>query len=138
MPRHDGKLTAKQEMFCKEYLIDLNATQAAIRAGYSEKTAKDIACQNLAKLNIQEKISKLKAEREDRVLCDADWVLRNAMEMFHITKQAQDFSSSKGFLEMCGKHVNVSAFKDKKEVEHKGDIGIIQRVIVDSGSSKDT
>ena len=40
------KLTAKQEFFCKEYLIDLNATQAAIRAGYSEKTAKDMACQN--------------------------------------------------------------------------------------------
>ena len=45
-------LTAKQKRFVQEYLIDLNATQAAIRAGYSEHTAKDIGCQNLAKLNI--------------------------------------------------------------------------------------
>lgn len=46
------KLTAKQQRFVDEYLIDLNATQAAIRAGYSEKTAKDIGCENLAKPNI--------------------------------------------------------------------------------------
>jgi phage terminase small subunit len=40
-------LTDKQAAFCREYLIDLNGTQAAIRAGYSEKTAKDIAAENL-------------------------------------------------------------------------------------------
>lgn len=55
------KLTPKEEKFCYEYLIDLNATRAAIRAGYSEKTARTIACQNLAKLHIQEKIKKMKA-----------------------------------------------------------------------------
>lgn len=49
-----GNLTAKQEKFCIEYLKDLNATQAAIRAGYSEKTAAVIGAQNLIKLNIQE------------------------------------------------------------------------------------
>ena len=43
------KLTAKQEKFCNEYLIDLNATQAAIRAGYSHKTANRIAAENLSK-----------------------------------------------------------------------------------------
>ena len=52
------KLTDKQERFISEYLIDLNAKQAAIRAGYSKKTAKDIGCQNLAKLYIQEAIQK--------------------------------------------------------------------------------
>ena len=52
-----AKLTEKQQRFVDEYLIDLNATQAAIRAGYSVKTAKDIGCQNLAKLNIQQAIS---------------------------------------------------------------------------------
>lgn len=51
------KLTAKQEKFCNEYLIDLNATQAAIRAGYSEKTAAIIGFENLRKLNIQKFIS---------------------------------------------------------------------------------
>lgn len=42
-------LTEKQKRFCDEYLVDLNATQAAIRAGYSEKTAKQIAQQNLTR-----------------------------------------------------------------------------------------
>jgi len=52
-------LTDKQEMFCREYLIDLNATQAAIRAGYSVKTANRIAAQNLSKLDIQNRIAEL-------------------------------------------------------------------------------
>ena len=52
------KLTSKQQRFCDEYLVDLNATQAAIRAGYSKKTAKQIAQQNLTKLDIQEYIKK--------------------------------------------------------------------------------
>ncbi len=50
----DKKLTPKQIKFCEEYLIDLNATQAAIRAGYSEKTAGQIAEQNLRKLEIKD------------------------------------------------------------------------------------
>ncbi len=54
------KLTPKQQKFCQEYMIDLNGTQAAIRAGYSEKTANEQACQHLAKLHIQAYISELK------------------------------------------------------------------------------
>lgn len=44
-----GKLTAKQQRFINEYLIDLNATQAAIRAGYSERTAQQMGSENLSK-----------------------------------------------------------------------------------------
>ena len=52
-----AKLTDKQRRFVEEYCSNgFNATQAAISAGYSEKTAKDIACQNLAKLYIQDEI----------------------------------------------------------------------------------
>lgn len=54
-------LSDKQKMFCEEYLIDLNATQAAKRARYSEKTAGRIAGQLLKKLEIQEYISYLKS-----------------------------------------------------------------------------
>ena len=57
------KLTAKQARFVDEYLVDLNATQAAIRAGYSKKTARAIGHENLTKLDIakaiQEKVGKL-------------------------------------------------------------------------------
>lgn len=71
-----GALTAKQQAFVDEYLIDLNATQAAIRAGYSEKTAKDIACENLAKPYIAEAIAEAKAARSERTGITQDSVLR--------------------------------------------------------------
>ncbi len=54
------KLTGKQDLFCREFIIDLNATQAAIRAGYSKKTAKEIGSENLTKPNIQDCISELR------------------------------------------------------------------------------
>ena len=70
-----AKLTEKQQRFVDEYLIDLNATQAAIRAGYSVKTAKDIGCQNLAKLNIQQAIAEQMAERSKRTGVNQDRVV---------------------------------------------------------------
>lgn len=70
-----AKLTEKQQRFVDEYLIDLNATQAAIRAGYSVKTAKDIGCQNLAKLNIQQAISEKMAERSKRTGVNQDRIV---------------------------------------------------------------
>lgn len=69
-------LTEKQKRFCDEYLVDLNATQAAIRAGYSEKTAKQIAQQNLTKLDIQEYIKKRMVEKEDALIAKQDEVLQ--------------------------------------------------------------
>ena len=68
-------MTEKQQRFVDEYLIDLNATQAAIRAGYSVKTAKDIGCQNLAKLNIQQAISEKMAERSKRTGVNQDRIV---------------------------------------------------------------
>lgn len=56
-------LTAKQERFCQEYIIDLNATKAAVRSGYSAKTAKEQGCVNLTKPNIQERIKDLNKSR---------------------------------------------------------------------------
>ena len=71
-----GKLTDKQEMFCKEYLIDLNATQAAIRAGYSKKTANEQAGRLLVNVSVQSKISELKESRSNRIEMSADGVLK--------------------------------------------------------------
>ncbi len=75
------KLNDKQRMFVKEYLVDLNATQAALRAGYSEKTAKDIGCQNLAKLNIATAIQKAMEKRSDRTEITADYVLNRLVQI---------------------------------------------------------
>lgn len=69
-------MTKKQELFVQEYLIDLNATQAAIRAGYSTHTAKEIGCENLAKPNLRACIDKAMAERSKRTGVNADRVIQ--------------------------------------------------------------
>ena len=69
-------MTKKQKRFVEEYLIDLNAAQAAIRAGYSPHTAKDIGCENLAKPNIAAAISQAMAERSRRTGINQDRVLQ--------------------------------------------------------------
>ena len=71
-----AKMTAKQQRFCDEYLIDLNATQAAIRAGYSEKNARNIASENLAKPNIKAYIDERMAEKESELIASQDEVLK--------------------------------------------------------------
>ena len=70
------KLTDKQQRFCEEYLIDLNATQAALRAGYCPRTANPQGSQNLAKLSIRNEIQRLKAERSERTQIEADGVVK--------------------------------------------------------------
>jgi phage terminase small subunit len=82
-----AKLTAKQEQFCKEYLIDLNATQAAIRAGYSEDTAKSIGSENLTKPDISSCIEQLMAERSKRTAITADKVLQELAKMAFFNMQ---------------------------------------------------
>ena len=69
-------LNAKQERFCEEYLVDLNATQAAIRAGYSDKTAKSQGSRLLTKADVSARVGELKAERAKRTEITADRVLR--------------------------------------------------------------
>lgn len=72
----ERKLTPKQERFVAEYLIDLNATQAAIRAGYSAKTADRIGPELLGKTCVAKAIAGAKQARIERTEIDADWVLK--------------------------------------------------------------
>ena len=69
-------MTERQKRFCAEYLVDLNATQAAIRAGYSPESAANIGCENLRKPNIRACIDKSIAEQAKRTGINADRVLR--------------------------------------------------------------
>ena len=71
-----AKMTAKQMRFCDEYLIDLNATQAAIRAGYSKKNATVIGAENLTKPYIREYIDKRMAEKEAALVADQNEVMK--------------------------------------------------------------
>lgn len=68
-------MTKKQKRFCEEYLIDLNATQAAIRAGYSPETAGAIGAENLKKPQIQKAIARAMADRSRRTGVNADRVV---------------------------------------------------------------
>lgn len=69
------KLTAKQKAFVSEYLVDLNATAAAIRAGYSEKSARKVGSDTLAKPHVQAAIEEALAERRERVEVTQDQVV---------------------------------------------------------------
>ena len=75
IPKKDG-LTEKQKRFCDEYIIDLNATQAAIRAGYSEKTAQQMGSENLLKPVIAEAIQEAQNKRAERTEITQDMVLQ--------------------------------------------------------------
>lgn len=72
----EDELTSKQDLFCREYLIDLNATQAAIRAGYSKETAGAIGHENLKKPEIQRRISSYMRDRMKRVEVSQEMVIR--------------------------------------------------------------
>ena len=71
----------KHELFCREYIIDLNGTQAAIRADFSEKTANRIASRLLSRVDIQARIAELRSVRIDEVRIDANYVLKRLIEI---------------------------------------------------------
>ena len=99
------KLTDKQKVFCEQYLADMNATQAAVRAGYSEKTARQQAQRMLTKVDIQKEIQQLQAERSERCKITADEVverLRSIAEMWESNP-----SAAVRALELLGRHLGI-------------------------------
>lgn len=74
-------MTKKQKRFVEEYWIDLNATQAAIRAGYSPDSARDIGCENLTKPNIKAAIDRAMAERSRRTGINQDRVIQEIAKL---------------------------------------------------------
>ena len=86
-----AKLTSKQQRFCDEYLIDLNATQAAIRSGYKETTAYSMGQRLLKNVEIQNYIQERKKDRSERTEITQDMVLR---ELANIAfSNAADYAS---------------------------------------------
>ena len=85
-----ARMTAKQRRFCDEYLIDLNATQAAIRAGYSKKTAYAIGNENLMKPELKKYIDQRMAEKESELIADQDEVLKLQALLTPIVDKGRD------------------------------------------------
>lgn len=129
-------LTPKQRLFVVEYLKDLNATQAAIRAGYSEKTARSQGQRLLTNVDIAAAIKKAIDERAEKIQIDAEWVLRQAVALHHhcvnrpVLRDGEHVKDKEGnplyrvnvagaarALELIGKHVGVQAFQEKAIVD---------------------
>lgn len=105
-------LTAKQERFVEEYLVDLNATQAAIRAGYSAKNADKIGPELLGKTRVSEAVQAAMAKRSQRVGITQDKVLDELAKIG--TAEAHDYadadlkySNKLKALELLGKHLGM-------------------------------
>ena len=115
-----AKLTPKQEKFVQEYLIDLNATQAAIRAGYKPKAAYASGAENLKKPQIQEALTAAMKEREKRTTITADMVLNElAAVAFDCADDCRDsrlrYTNKLKALELIGKHLGM--FTEKVSVD---------------------
>lgn len=139
-----NELKDRQNRFCEEYLIDLNATQAAIRAGYSEHTAYAIGAENLRKPKIRSRIASLMEKRSEKTLVHADFVINNlvevsqrclqkvpVMEFDPIEKKMVqrkdeegrdvwmfDSSGANKALELLGKHLKMFTDKIEQKNEH--------------------
>lgn len=125
-------LTAKQKMFVANYIVDLNATQAAVKSGYSVKTANEQASRLLANVNIQQAVQEQMKAREQRTLVTADYVINNLKTVAERCMQGEpvvdregepigewkfDSSGANKSLELLGKHLKL--FTDKTEISGK-------------------
>mgnify|MGYP000255158393 FL=1 len=137
-------LNPKQERFCEEYLIDLNATQAAIRAGYSPKGAEVQGSRLLSNVNISTRVKELKEKRSEKVGIDAEYVLSGLKQVAERSLQRApvmkwdyqeksmvqvqdeegrdvwsfDSQGANRAFELLGKHIGLF----EKDKEKKGDI----------------
>lgn len=127
-------LSPKQQRFVEEYLVDLNGTQAAIRAGYSAKTAEQQGSRLLRNVQVSTALTEAKTKRSERLAIDADYVLQQAVKLHErcmqeiapvVDRKGQQVTDEAGnllfefnaagaakALELVGKHVKVGAFKE--------------------------
>lgn len=139
-------LTPKQQRFVDEYCTDLNATQAAIRAGYSQKTATSIGSENLMKPDIAAAIQVRQQARAERSELNEAWILdhlkenversmvaipvmsfdRDTKQMVETGQYVYEGQVANKALELIGKHRGM--FVERSEVRHKGKIEVRVRI----------
>lgn len=121
---HGVVLKDKQARFVEEYLIDSNATQAAIRAGYSEKSAYSIAGENMKKPEIVDAIAKGRAEIAKRNGLTIDDIIKELEEARTAALTAESPQSSAAVAATMGKAKVLGMLVDKSEVKNEGNISI--------------
>jgi len=118
------KLTPKQELFITEYLIDSNATAAAIRAGYSKRSANNIGPDNLLKPIIRVEIDKRLKERALSNGITAEYVLQGIKAI--ADRQGIRENDTLKAYELLGKHLKL--FTEKQEIEHSGETTLNNKI----------
>ena len=122
-----AKLSDKQELFCLEYLKDLNATQAAIRAGYSKKTANEQGCQLLARLSISERVQVLNSKRFNEAELQGLQVIQElALVAFSDIKNDLEIAdggeiTAKTFTDMKASSRAIKSVKEKRVIREARD-----------------
>lgn len=106
-------LTGKQMAFCEEYLKDLNASQACIRAGYETRNANRMASELLRNPGIRFTIDYLKSVRAENADVTSDYVLKKIINIVEQTETGNPQAALRG-LELLGKHL--AMFKDRQEI----------------------
>lgn len=147
------ELTARQEQFCKEYVVDFNASQAAIRAGYSKNAAGAEASRLLKNVKVAARCRELITKRAKRCEVNADYVIGKIQETIERCSQAEPVEEfdhelkeyvktgefkfeHSGVLKGCellGKHLGL--FQDK--VHHTGSISLAEMVLESMKDDKD-
>lgn len=127
-----GSLTNKQQCFVQEYLVDLNGTQAAIRAGYSPKTAQPQSARLLSKAMVKAAVEEGLAKRAEKSELSGGWVIRRLRKIFKMAMvgnpvfdkvgcecgRRPDLSAANRALELLGRHLGM--FVDRKEIAGPG------------------
>lgn len=115
------KLTSKQERFIEEYLIDFNGKQAAIRAGYSEQTASNIASENLTKPYLIDEINKRKALLAQKCEITKDEILADLKMIKDAQKKSKNPQHAMKSIEILNKMLG---YYEAERIKHEGGITI--------------
>lgn len=128
MPKNGQELNPKRERFCQEYLKDQNATQAAVRAGYSKKTANEQGSQLLAELSVKSRIAELMAPIVEEAGITLSEHLKSLKALRDRADAAEQFSAAITAEVSCGKASGLYVEKSEQKITVSVVSGILQAV----------
>ena len=120
-------LTPRQAAFVREYLVDLNATQAAVRAGYSPRNADKLGPRLVGQSRVAAEIARLMAAREKAVEHDAKWVIRRLAEEADFKGEGSTHSARVRALEVLARHHGLLV--DRVEVKATARLEVVEEIV---------